>query len=136
VNVSFGYHLNGACFSKIYNLMQSDILLTQDMADTIIKLCFDVLNFSRLYEQHHPKKKTQIFEYNEAIKKGLNLLMSSKIQKEMNDNIEQFLGLVKNTSSFYTKNPLPLKEKNKFIEALTALENHLITLQKQAKLNR
>lgn len=111
--------------------MNKDFEITKQVADAIVKVCFDTVEFSRLYDQDIPNNAKRIFQCNDDVKKGLKWFISSENTKDMHDNIGTYIASVKFTLEVYNHLNLSFENKEKLISTLNSLHSHLIELQKQ-----
>lgn len=109
--------------------MNNELSITKKMADTIAQVCFDVVEFSRLYEQDHPKSAKQLFQCNEEVKKGLKWFVSAKNQEEFKSKVSDYLNAVKLAKQFYQEIQIPIESKDKIIVQLSNLHEHLTDLK-------
>lgn len=107
--------------------MQRDMLITKKMTDVIALLCFDIVEFSRLYDVHAKK----VFECNDDIKKGLKWFIHSENSEALYNNIGDFLQSVTSALQLYENLKVPMENKDKIIIQLTNLQKHLTELQNQ-----
>lgn len=116
--------------------MNSDLEITKKMADAIVQVCFDVVEFSRLYEQDHPKSAKQLFQCNEEVQKGLKWFVSAKNQIEFKSNVSDYLNAVKLAKQFYQDIQIPIESKDKIIIQLSNLQTHLKDLKEEVSTNQ
>ena len=116
--------------------MNSELSITKKMADVIVEVCFDVVEFSRLYEQDHPKGAKQLFQCNEEVKKGLKWFTSAKNQTEFRSKVSDYLSAVKLAKQLYQDIQIPIESKDKIIVQLTNLQSHLNELREETSTNR
>ncbi|MFH4965668.1 hypothetical protein V8G69_11765 [Gaetbulibacter sp. M235] len=112
-------------------MKKSEIQITKPIADTIAKICFDTVEFSRLYDQD--KGVQQIFQCNDNIKKGLKWFIGSETKQTMAENVMVYKKAVKNTLDVYNNLKLSFTDKEKIISTLINLNQHLTELQEQIK---
>ncbi|MBK8518345.1 MAG: hypothetical protein IPL55_19295 [Saprospiraceae bacterium] len=113
--------------------MKSELQITKPIADSIVKLCFDVLEFSKLYDQDTSNNPKKIFQCNDDIKEGLNWFIGSETNQEMNKNVRAYKQAVKNTLDVYKNLKISFSNKEKIISTLIDLNQHLTELEKQIK---
>jgi len=116
--------------------MNSELSISKKMADTIVQVCFDVVEFSRLYEQDHPKSAKQLFRCNEDVKKGLKLFVNAKNQTEFKSKVSDYLNAVKLAKQLYQDIQIPIESKDKIIVQLVNLQAHLYDLKEEASSNQ
>lgn len=116
--------------------MNSELSISKKMADTIVQVCFDVVEFSRLYEQDHPKSAKQLFKCNEEVQKGLKWFESAKNQAEFQRKVSDYQNAVKLAKQFYQDLQIPIESKDKIIVQLSNLQNHLKDLKEEASTNQ
>ncbi|WP_111309381.1 hypothetical protein [Confluentibacter sediminis] len=107
--------------------MKRDITITKKMTDVMVLLCFDIVEFSRLYDVN----AKSIFQCNDNIKKGLKWFAHSESSVDLYNNIEDFLQTVKFALLLYENLNIPMQNKDKIIVQLTSLQKHLTELQNQ-----
>lgn len=107
---------------------------TKQISDAIIKICFDTVEFSRLYEQDNPESAKHLFHCNDGINKGLKWFIGSENAQEMYDNIGAYIKSVDLALAVYLNLNLPFENKDKLVSTLKNLHSHLIELQKQIDL--
>lgn len=105
------------------------------MADVIVQVCFDVVEFSRLYEQDHPKSAKHIFQSNEEVKKGLKWIVNAKNQTEFKNRVSDYLKAVKLAKQLYQDIQIPIEGKDRIIVQLSNLQIHLTELNKAVSPN-
>lgn len=115
--------------------MNSEISITKKMADMIVQVCFDVIEFSRLYEQDHPKSAKHLFQCNEEVKKGLKWFVNARNQTEFQSKISEYLNAVKLAKQLYQDIHIPIESKDKIIVHLSNLQTHLTDLKEEASTN-
>ncbi|WP_338359574.1 hypothetical protein [Yeosuana marina] len=111
--------------------MKNDIEITKEISDTIVKVCADTVEFSRLFEQDKPNSAQQLLKCNTEIKKGLKWFISSKNSIAMKENIAAHKKAVKKALNFYNNLQLSFADKDQLINTLVNLEQHLTELQEQ-----
>ncbi|WP_422355335.1 hypothetical protein [Roseivirga pacifica] len=111
--------------------MKAEVLITRQVADSIVKVCFDTVEFSRLYEQDQSVQR--IFRCNEDIKKGLKWFIGSKNPHEMHCNVGAYLQATESTLKIYSSLNLSFPNKEKLIITLKNLRANLIELQGQVE---
>lgn len=111
--------------------MKEEVLITKQITDTIAKVCFDTVEFSRLFEQDNPNSAQQLFQCNADIKKGLKWFIGSENPIAMKENIAAYQKAVKNVLEVYNNLQLSFTDKEKLISTLYKLEQHLTELQEQ-----
>ncbi|WP_026811200.1 hypothetical protein [Arenibacter latericius] len=116
--------------------MNSEISISKKMADTIVQVCFDVVEFSRLYEQDHPNGAKQLFQCNEEVKKGLKWFINAQNQKEFQNKVSDYQNAVKLAKQLYQDIQVPIESKDKIIVQLTNLQTHLNELKEEASTNQ
>lgn len=116
--------------------MNNEVPITKKMADVIVQVCFDVVEFSRLYEQDHPKGAKQLFQCNEEVKKGLKWFASAKNQTEFQSKVSDYLNAVKLAKQLYQDVKIPIESKDKIIVQLTNLQLHLTDLKEEVSANQ
>ncbi len=116
--------------------MNSDISISKKMADTIVQVCFDVVEFSRLYEQDHPNSAKQIFQCNQKVKKGLKCFVNAKNQTDFKSKVSDYQNTVKLAKQLYQDIQIPIESKDKIIVQLTNLQSHLNELKEEASTNQ
>jgi hypothetical protein len=116
--------------------MDSELSISKKMADTIVQVCFDVVEFSRLYEQDHPKSAKQLFQCNEEIKKGLKWFVKAKNQTEFKSKVSDYQNAVKLAKQLYQDIQIPIESKDKILVQLSNLQTHLNNLKEQASTNQ
>lgn len=113
--------------------MNKEVEITKELTNTIIKICFDTVEFSRLYDQDSPNNAKQVFLCNDNVKKGLKWFIYSKNAQAMKESITAYKKIVENTLEVYNNLKLPFKDKEKIINTLINLCQHLTELQEQIK---
>jgi hypothetical protein len=116
--------------------MNNELLITKKMADAIIQVCFDVVEFSRLYEQDHPKSAKQLFQCNQEVKKGLKWFANARNQADFQDKVSEYHNAVKLAKQFYQDIQIPIESKDKILVQLTNLQSHLNELKEEASNNQ
>ena len=116
--------------------MNSELSITKKMADTIVQVCIDVVEFSKLYEQDHPKSARQLFQCNEDVQKGLKWFISAKNQKDFKDKVSDYHNAVKLAKQFYQDIQISIESKDKIIVQLTNLQSHLNELKEEVLTNQ
>ena len=106
------------------------------MAVTIVQVCFDVVEFSRLYEQDHPKSAKQLFQCNEDVQKGLKWFINTKNQTDFKDKATDYHNTVKLAKQLYQDIQIPIESKDKIIVQLTNLHTHLNELIEKISTNQ
>ncbi|WP_347373984.1 hypothetical protein [Aequorivita sp. Q41] len=106
------------------------------MADMIVQVCFDVVEFSRLYEQDHPKSAKQLFQCNEEVKKGLKWFINAQNQVEFQNNVSDYLNEVTLAKQLYQDIQIPIESMDKIIVQLSNLQTHLTKLKQEASTNQ
>jgi len=109
--------------------MNSEILITREMTDIIIQVCYDVVEFSRLYDQDHPNSAKQLFQCNEDVKKGLKWFLEAKTQTEFKSKASDYLNVAKLAKQLYQDIKIPIESKDKIIIQLSNLQTHLKELK-------
>ena len=116
--------------------MHSELSISKKMADTIVQVCFDVVEFSRLYEQDHPKGAKQLFQCNEDVQKGLKWFENAKNQADFKDKVSDYQSAVKLAKQLYQDIQIPIESKDKIIVQLSNLQAHLKDLKEEASINQ
>jgi hypothetical protein len=116
--------------------MHSELSISKKMADTIVQVCFDVVEFSRLYEQDHPNSAKQLFQCNQDVKKGLKWFVSAKNQAEFQSKVSDYQNAVKLAKQLYQDIQIPIENKDKIIVQLTNLQTHLNELKEETSTNQ
>lgn len=111
--------------------MKAEVLITRQVADSIVRVCFDTVEFSRLYEQDQSARK--LFGCNEDIKKGLKWFIGAKSSHEMYDNVGAYLRATESTLKIYSSLNLSFPNKEKLVTTLKSLRSNLIELQEQVE---
>lgn len=111
--------------------MNSELSITQKMADTIVQVCFDVAEFSRLYDQVHPKSAKNIFQCNEDVKKGLKWFVNAQNQADFKSKVSDYQNAVKLAKKLYEEIKIPIENKDKIIIQLTNLQSNLKVLKEE-----
>lgn len=112
--------------------MNSEISISKKMADTIVQVCFDVVEFSRLYEQDHPNSAKQLFQCNQDVKKGLKWFVNAKNQVDFKSKVSDYQNVVKLAKQLYQDIQIPIESKDKILVQLTNLQSHLNELKEEA----
>lgn len=107
---------------------------TKQISGTVVKICFDTVEFSRLYEQDNPESAKHLFHCNDGINKGLKWFIDSENAQEMYENIGSYIKSVDLALAVYLNLNLLFENKEKLISTLKNLHSHLIELQKQISL--
>ncbi|MFD2033806.1 hypothetical protein ACFSKL_03335 [Belliella marina] len=115
--------------------MNSEISITKKMADVIVQVCFDVAEFSRLYEQDHPKSARHLFQCNEEVKKGLKWFVNAKNQEDFQNKVSDYLNAVELAKQLYQDIQIPIEGKDKIIIQLSNLQTHLTDLKNEVSPN-
>lgn len=113
--------------------MKSEVQITKPIADTIVKVCFDTVEFSRLYDQESPNNAKRIFQCNDDIKNGLKWFIGSETKQTMTENVKAYKQAVKNALDVYNNLKLSFTDKEKIISTLINLNQHLTELEQQIK---
>lgn len=116
--------------------MNNELSISKKMADTIVQVCFDVAEFSRLYEQDHPISAKQLFQCNEEVKKGLKWFVSAKNQTEFKSKVSDYQNAVKLAKQLYQDIQIPIESKDKIIVELSNLQAHLKELKEEVSTNQ
>lgn len=111
--------------------MKSELFITKKMADGIVQVCFDVVEFSRLYEQDHPKSAKQLFQCNEEVRKGLKWFVNAQNQAEFQSKVSDYLNEVKLAKQLYQDIQIPIESKDRIIVQLSHLQTHLKDLKEE-----
>ena len=104
---------------------------TKQISGTVVKICFDTVEFSRLYEQDNPESAKHLFHCNDGIEKGLEWFMGSDNVVEMCNGIESYIKSVEYALNVYSHIILPFENKDKLISILQNLRDHLMELKRQ-----
>ncbi|MBW2961100.1 hypothetical protein [Mesonia aestuariivivens] len=112
--------------------MKSEISISKKMADTIVQVCFDVVEFSRLYEQDHPNSAKNLFYCNEAVKKGLKWFINAQNKAEFQNKVSDYLSEVTLAKKLYQDIQVPVESKDNIIAQLTKIQTHLNELKEGA----
>lgn len=115
----------------IFHSMKEENLITKEIADSIIKICFDIAEFTRLYE--HDEVIKQVFQCNNEIKKGLKWFVGSRDSKEMYNNVEAYIQATERTLELYNNLNAPFRSEENLIITLKNLRSNLLELQNQIK---
>ena len=115
--------------------MKSKIPTSKQITDAIVQVCFDVVEFSRLYDQDHPKSGKSVFQCNEDIKKGLEWFINAETPTEMRSNINDYLQSVATALELYKNLSVPIESKDKIIVQLSKLQTHLTNLKKEISIH-
>lgn len=115
--------------------MKGEMPVNKKTADMIVQVCFDVVEFSRLYDLDHPESAKKLFQCNEDVKKGLKWFIGSESQKEMQDNINAYLRSIDTALGLYGNLDIPIVNKEGLIVQLTNLQTHLTALLKLVQHN-
>lgn len=113
--------------------MENKNLITKAITDITIKICFDTVEFTRLYEQENSESAKRLFECNEGIKKGLKWFIGSENSEEMRSNIAAYINAAQTTLHVYNSLTMPFNNKEKLIATLSRLHTHLIELELEVK---
>lgn len=116
--------------------MNSELSISKKMADTIVQVCFDVVEFSRLYDQEHPNSAKQLFQCNQEVKKGLKWFVDAKNQTDFKNKVSDYQNAVKLAKQLYQDIQVPIESKDKIIVQLTNLQSHLNELKEEASTNQ
>jgi hypothetical protein len=116
--------------------MNSELSISKKMADSIVQVCFDVVEFSRLYEQDHPNSAKQLFQCNQDVKKGLKWFVNAKNQTDYKSKISDYLNAVKLAKQLYQDIQISIESKDEIIVQLTNLQTHLNELKEEASTNQ
>ena len=111
--------------------MKDEIPITKQISETIIKIYFDTVAFSQLYDQDNLESAKKVFQCNEDIKKGMKWLLGSQNDQNMQINIEAYIQTVDTTLRIYNNLHIPFENKENLICTLNKLHNHLCKLQNQ-----
>lgn len=101
------------------------------MADSIVKISFDTMEFSRMYDNDDPKSAKKLFHCNEEIMLGTKWFIASENLESMLENVGAYLYSVENTLAVYNCLCLPFDNKKEMIKALNSLHCHLVELQQR-----
>lgn len=112
--------------------MKEETPITKEMTNLIIKICFDVVAFSKLCDQSDPK----FFRSNEDIKKGLKWFIETEDAQDMFNNIEEYIKSVKRALSIYNGLDSTITNKKELTSILTDLQSHLVELKKEVFKNQ
>ncbi len=115
--------------------MNGEFPITKKMADVIVQVSFDVVEFSRLYEQDHPRSAKNMFRCNEEVKKGLKWFLSAQNPTEFQEKVSNYIEAVKLTKQLYEDIQIPIEGKEKIIAQLSNLQTHLAKLIEEASIN-
>lgn len=115
--------------------MKSEITITKNMADKIFQICYDIVEFSKLYNLDHPEGAKNIFQSNENVKKGLQWFIYSNSKLEMLNNINAYAQPVTKALRLYENLNLNIENKDKIINHLKNLEIHLNHLKEELNNN-
>lgn len=107
--------------------MKRNMLINIKMTDVIVQVCFDIVEFSRLYDE----SAKNLFQHNDDITKGLKWFIHSENPEDLYNNIGNFLQSVTSALQLYENLNVPMENKDKIIIQLTNLQNHLTELQNQ-----
>lgn len=116
--------------------MNNELSISKKMANTLVKIYYDLVEFSRLYEQNHPKSAKQLFQCNEEVKKGLKWFVSAKNQAEFQSKVSDYQNAVKLAKQLYQDIQIPIESKDKIIIQLSKLQTHLKDLKEEASANQ
>lgn len=108
-------------------VMKNDVTITKRMTDVIVQVCFDIAEFSKLYDE----SAKDLFQHHDDIKNGLKWFMHSENSEAFNNNIGNFLQSVTSALQLYENLNIPMENKDKIIIQLTNLQKHLAELQNQ-----
>ncbi|MBF03748.1 MAG: hypothetical protein CMP76_10680 [Flavobacterium sp.] len=111
--------------------MNNKIPMTEKIAGEIVKICFDVSEFSKLYDQEHPKNPSKLFEISEEIKKGFKWFTNIDSENEMYLKTNEYIHSVNKALELYQDSNVVMKNKDKIILQLTQLQLHLSNLKKE-----
>lgn len=111
--------------------MNDKVQITKPIADIIVKVCFDTVEFARLYEQDKPNSAKKILESSSGIKSGMNGLIGAETSQIMIKNIADYKNVVRNTLDVYNNLNLLLTNKVELINTLIDLQQHLTELQQE-----
>lgn len=116
--------------------MNSELSISKKMADTIVQVCFDVVEFSRLYEQNHPKSAKQLFQCNEEVKRGLKWFTNSENQTDFKSMVFKYQNAVNLAKQLYQDIQIPIESKDKIIAQLSNIQSHLNELKEEISSNQ
>ncbi len=116
--------------------MNSELSISKKMANTMVQVCFDVVEFSRLYEQDHPNSAKNLFYCNESVKKGLKWFINAQNKVEFQNKVSDYLSEVALAKKLYQDIKIPVESKDNIIVQLTRLQTHLNELKKEASIHK
>ncbi len=106
--------------------MGHNFKITKALTDSIVKIGFASMEFSRLYDIESPKSAKSLFECNQEIVLGIRWFIASENTKSMLENVEAYLKSVETTLEVYNSLTLPFDNKKEIIAALYTLRHHLV----------
>ena len=109
--------------------MKDDAPISEELAETLIKICFDVEQYKRLYEITHPKSAKTLFSSIEKVAQDSNLLFDSISMGDSNDWLKMYLSNVRNTQMIFKQLTIEIHRKNELLQKLDQLEVDLIKLK-------
>lgn len=116
--------------------MNGELSISNKMADVIVQICFDVAEFSRLYEQNYSKSAKHLFQCNEEVRKGLKWFVNTQNHADFHDKVSDYLNAVKLAKQFYQDIQIPIESKEEIIAQLANLQTHLTDLKEEASANQ
>ncbi|MBS3993026.1 MAG: hypothetical protein KGZ87_04840 [Bacteroidetes bacterium] len=102
------------------------------MTETLVHVCYDVVEFSRLYEQDHPNSAKHLFQCNEEVKNGFKWIVNAHTTSEFQSKVSHYLNVVKLAKQLYQEIQIDIESKEKIIDQLTNLQTHLNNLKEEA----
>lgn len=108
--------------------MNSEVLVTPEIAKIFVRLCFNLTEFSRLYDTDYPSSAKHIFECNQDIKRGFKWFIGADSAVEMQQGIHGFKEWVEFVIQVYNGLNFPLDNKESLLEVLNRLRTNLDAL--------
>ena len=111
--------------------MNSDMLVTREIAEILVKLCFDITEFSRHYDTDSPDSARNFFACNEQVKIGFQWFIGAGSTPEMTQGIHAYRCMVEKVLKVYEGIGVPIDNKKELVRALGNLYRHLHQLEQE-----
>lgn len=109
--------------------MENDVAISSKSANVIVQICFAIKEFSRFYDDDHPKSAKKVFQINESLQEGIFGLLAVRSQLEFQMRVAEYLDLVKTTKQVYHDIKVPIQKKEEIILQLSDLQKFLDELK-------
>ncbi len=70
--------------------MKEEAMILKQIGEISIKVCFDIVEFSSLFDQEKPGDAKRVFQCNASVLKGLKWFIGAENRDEMTENVSAY----------------------------------------------